>query len=113
MTIPKITVEELVAAAAQAAEAGEQIALIDVREADEWAGGHVAYASHVALGTVPDRLDVFGPDDAEHPTYVICRSGARSLHACEVAAMQGKHVVNVVGGMMAWVQAGHDVTVGN
>jgi rhodanese-related sulfurtransferase len=113
VAIPKITVEELVAVAARAAEADEQIALVDVREPHEWADGHVAYASHVALGTVPDHLNAFGADDAADPTYVICRSGGRSLHACEFAAAHSKHVVNVVGGMMAWSHAGHDVKVGN
>jgi rhodanese-related sulfurtransferase len=110
VSIRKITVEELVAVAA---EAGGPVPLVDVREAHEWADGHVATATHVALGTVPDHLDVFGADDAPEPTYVICRSGGRSLHACEFAAANGKHVVNVVGGMLAWVEAGHDVTVGN
>ncbi len=102
--------EELVAVATAA---GGPVPLVDVREADEWAAGHVATATHVPLGTVPDHLDVFGADDAGEPTYVICRSGGRSFHACEFAAAQGKNVVNVAGGMMAWVQAGHDVKVGN
>ena len=111
MSIQEISVEELVAVAAAAP--GGLVPLIDVREADEWADGHVATATHVALGTVPDHLGAFGADDAAEPTYVICKSGGRSLHACEFAAQHGKHVVNVTGGMMAWIQAGHDVTVGN
>lgn len=110
MAIPKITVEELVALAARA---DKQVALVDVREPDEWTDGHVGYATLVPLGTVPDRLDAFGADGAADPTYVICKSGGRSLHACEFAAAHGKHVVNVVGGMMAWTVAGYDVTVGS
>lgn len=110
MAIPKITVEELAAAVARA---DERVALVDVREPDEWADGHVRDARLVPLGSIPDHLDAFGTDGATDPTYVICKSGGRSLHACEFAAAHGKNVVNVIGGMMAWTAAGHDVTVGN
>ena len=110
MAIQEISVEELVALAA---EADGPVPLVDVRESNEWADGHVGTAIHVALGTVPDHLETFGADGAAEPTYVICRSGGRSLRACEFAAEHGKHVVNVAGGMIAWVQAGHDVSVGN
>lgn len=87
---------------------GPDVRLIDVREPDEWAAGHVPYAELVPLATVPDHLDRF---DAA-PTYVICRSGGRSSAACEFAAAQGLDVVNVVGGMLAWSAAGHDTTSG-
>ena len=40
------------------------------------------------------------------PTYVVCRSGGRSGRACEFAADQGLETVNVVGGMLAWWDAG-------
>jgi rhodanese-related sulfurtransferase len=89
-----ITVRELAAL-------GNDVRLIDVREPDEWADSHIAHAVHVPLGTVPDHLDVF--DGA--PTYVICKSGGRSARACEFAADQGLDVVNVEGGMLAWLDA--------
>jgi rhodanese-related sulfurtransferase len=94
----EITVQELEAL-------GADVRLIDVREPDEWAAGHVAHALHVPLGTVPDRLDAFDGT----PTYVICRSGGRSGRACEFAAAQGHDAVNVAGGMIAWTDAGFDV----
>jgi rhodanese-related sulfurtransferase len=96
-----ITVQELEAL-------GADVRLIDVREPDEWAAGHVAHALHVPLGTVPDRLDAFDGT----PTYVICRSGARSGRACEFAVAQGHDTVNVAGGMIAWADAGFDVVTG-
>ena len=40
------------------------------------------------------------------PTYVVCRSGGRSGRACEFAAGQGLDTINVVGGMLAWAEAG-------
>jgi rhodanese-related sulfurtransferase len=92
----EITVGELLAL-------GDEVKVIDVREPDEWAEGHIPWAIHVPLGTVPDNLDQF--DGA--PTYVVCKSGGRSGRACEFAAAQGLDTVNVVGGMLAWWDAGY------
>ncbi len=87
---------------------GPDAVVIDVREDDEWADGHIAHARHVALGTVPDHLDAF----TGSPTYVICKAGGRSLRACEFAATEGHEVVNVAGGMMAWTDAGFETSNG-
>ncbi len=38
----------------------------------------------------------------DSPTYVICHAGGRSAHACEFLGAQGRDVVNVAGGMLAW-----------
>ncbi len=100
MSIEQIDVETL-------RSLGPDARIIDVREPDEWAGGHIPYAEHVPLRTVPGELARF--DGA--PTYVICRSGGRSMQACEFVASHGHPVVNVAGGMLAWVAAGHE-TVG-
>jgi rhodanese-related sulfurtransferase len=91
----EITVGELLALGASAR-------VIDVREPDEWADGHIPWAIHVPLGTVPDQLDRFDGS----PTYVVCRSGGRSGRACEFAADHGLDTTNVVGGMLAWAEAG-------
>lgn len=87
--------------------------VVDVREPDEYAAGHVPGAIHVPLATVPDRVDAFLGDG---PTYVICRSGGRSMRACEYLAAQGidgLEVVNVAGGTMAWIASGRDVVAGD
>lgn len=105
MAIPEITVNELVALA-------DSIRLVDVREDDEWRESHIPFARHVALGTVPDHLDAFGADGDDQPTYVICKVGGRSMRGCEFAAERGKNVVNVAGGMMAWLDSGFVATSG-
>ena len=87
---------------------GPEVVLIDVREDDEWTDGHVPYARHVKLASLPERLADF--DGA--PTYVICKVGARSLRACEFAAAYGHRVVNVTGGILAWRAAGYDTVAG-
>lgn len=101
MTVVQISVQDLAAL-------GPAARVIDVREPDEWNQGHIAHATLVPLGTVPDNVEQF--DGA--PTYVVCRSGARSGRACEFLAAQGIEVVNVEGGMLAWTAAGYDTTVG-
>lgn len=101
MAIEEISVADLHAL-------GTEVVLIDVREDDEWAESHVPHAVHVPLGTVPDHLERFSGE----PTYVMCKAGGRSLRACEFAAAQGRQVVNVTGGMLAWQDAGYDVQTG-
>jgi rhodanese-related sulfurtransferase len=95
MTVREITVQDLQAL-------GSSARVIDVREPHEWDDVHIAHAELVPLATVPDRVDAF---DGE-PTYVVCRSGNRSGKACEFLGAQGRDVVNVAGGMLAWIAAG-------
>ena len=107
MASPEISVDEL----ATRLESGDPgILLVDVREVDEYHSGHVAGARLVVLGTVPDNVDAFR---GEGPAYVICRSGARSMRACEFLAGHGVQAVNVAGGTMAWQQSGRPVVVGS
>jgi rhodanese-related sulfurtransferase len=87
---------------------GPSARIVDVREPDEWAQGHIAHASLVPLATVPGHIGSF---DGE-PTYIVCRSGARSGQACDFLRGQGRDVVNVAGGMIAWTAAGFDVVSG-
>jgi rhodanese-related sulfurtransferase len=104
MSISEVTVVELAAALAAGAR------VVDVRETDEYVEGHVPGAVHVALGTVPDRVDAFSGDG---PTYVICKSGGRSMRACQFLTEQGVDVVNVAGGTSAWIVSGRAVVDGN
>ncbi|MDX2380826.1 MAG: rhodanese-like domain-containing protein [Acidimicrobiia bacterium] len=82
--------------------------VVDVREPDEWAGGHIGHAEHIPLAELPDRVDRL--DGAT--IYLVCHSGGRSGRACEYAAGLGYDVVNVTGGMTAWSAAGYDVVTG-
>jgi molybdenum cofactor guanylyltransferase len=104
--VQEIDVEQLAARLAEGAR------LIDVRESDEYSAGHVPGAVLVPLGTVPEHLDVFAGEGA---TYVICRTGARSMRACEFVADSTPEVevVNVAGGTMAWITSGRDTVGGD
>jgi rhodanese-related sulfurtransferase len=91
--VPEISVQDLPSDAV----------ILDVREDDEWAAGHVDGATHVPLGEVPARLGELPDAD---PLYIICRSGNRSGRAVAWLGQQGIETVNVAGGMRAWAAAG-------
>jgi len=104
MTVKEVQVAELDAAM----QAGAKV--IDVRETNEYVEGHVPGAVHIALSTVPDHVEAFRGDG---PTYVVCRSGARSMRACEFLVQQGIDVINVAGGTLDWIASGRPVVTGD
>jgi rhodanese-related sulfurtransferase len=77
--------------------------LLDVREADEWAAGHVPGATHIPLGQLGGRTEEL-PQDEE--IYVICRTGMRSARVTQALNGAGWRALNVAGGMRDWVAAG-------
>ncbi len=85
------------------------INLIDVREIDEYEAGHVAGAINIPLSEFASRV-------AELPSetiYMICRSGGRSMQACEFCVDNGmSDVVNIAGGTLGWINAGNEVILG-
>lgn len=86
--------------------AGE-VFLVDVREDAEWQAGRASFATHVPLAEVGDRLDEIREGAAGRPVAFICRSGNRSAQASQTAVDGGiADVINVDGGMGAWVEAG-------
>jgi rhodanese-related sulfurtransferase len=86
--------------AARAARAGEAL-LLDVREHEEWAGGHAPDAVHVPMGEL--RQDTVPRD---RPVLVVCRVGGRSAAVASALAQLDYDVRNVTGGMLAWSAAG-------
>lgn len=103
MTIEEITVDQLAKRLADGAR------VIDVREPAEFEQARLDGSTLIPLATVPQRLDDFRSDD---PVYVICRSGGRSMQACNFLAGQGIDVVNVAGGLMAWIGSARDYISG-
>jgi len=77
--------------------------LIDVRDPEEFAVGHLARSINIPLS----RLEQRGVSDLslprELPTVFICRSGARSLRACALARRGGMALpLQLEGGLLAW-----------
>ena len=78
------------------------LAVLDVREDDEWTAGHIDGALHVPLRELPARLADIPPTQ----TLVVCKVGGRSAQAVAYLAQQGYDVVNLDGGMLDWEAAG-------
>lgn len=78
--------------------------LVDVREADEWAVGHVIGALHLPLSELPERWREL--PDADRTVFV-CRTGGRSRQAADAFTAAGRTgCANLAGGSQAWVAAG-------
>ncbi|HLJ36927.1 MAG TPA: molybdopterin-synthase adenylyltransferase MoeB [Steroidobacteraceae bacterium] len=74
--------------------------LIDVREPWEFDTGHLPQALNIPTSEFAQRL---GELPRAGTTVFICRSGGRSLRACEMALKAGVgKPVNLEGGMLAW-----------
>ena len=90
---------------AQAATlAADGALLLDVREPEEWAAGHIADAVHIPLGSLHG-----GSVPADRPVVAVCRSGNRSSKAAVLLAAAGVDVRNLAGGMKAWAEDGRTV----
>ena len=82
--------------------------LLDVREPDEWQGGHAPGAVLCPMGRVQARIAEL-PRDSE--IVVVCRSGGRSAAVTQSLRALGFDAVNLAGGMCAWAVAGLPVVM--
>lgn len=93
---------------------GEQIDLIDVRTAGEFAGVHASGAHNHPLDRFdPQAVKQARGERADQPMYLICHAGSRAREAAAKCHKAGvDNVVVVSGGTQAWVQAGLPVNRG-
>jgi rhodanese-related sulfurtransferase len=90
----------------QKLEAGEQFRLIDVREGEEYARGHVPGAESLCKGVIERDIEKLVPDP-ETPVVLYCGGGFRSALAAENLQRMGyKKVWSMWGGWRAWMEAG-------
>jgi rhodanese-related sulfurtransferase len=79
---------------------GEQIRLLDVREAGEVALAPFPGALHLPMGEVPSHL---GELDRDAKWVIICHHGIRSAQvAIYLAKMDFQQVMNLIGGIDRW-----------
>lgn len=107
----KIIVEDVSLEELKAGLADGSIALIDVREPNEWEAGRIP-------GATLNALSIFDPAalPAEKPGQRIvlhCRSGRRSITALGLAQAAGRMDIRAhfTGGMLEWAGAGEKVLV--
>ena len=82
-------------------------AVVDVREPEEFANGHVPGTVNLPQADLATRLDEVPRD---RPVFVICQGGFRSLRAAQFLSQRGfSDVVSVKGGTEAWRAAGGEM----
>ena len=101
---PEATLEELDAARAAGAH------IVDVREGDEYAEGHVPGATLMPLGIVPVKAHELPQDTVVH---VVCAGGGRSAQAVDILRKAGVDARSVAGGTNAWIASGRPVETGS
>lgn len=102
--------EDMEVSAFEAVAARPDVAVLDVRTAEEYAAGHLPWASNCDWYAA-DFLDkVSAAYPMGTPLAVYCRSGRRSAEAAAKLARAGYKVYNLLGGYLAWTGAGKGVS---
>ncbi len=84
----------------------DQAKVVDVREPDEFATGHLPDALNIPLSQLSKRLGEL-ESMKEFPLLVYCASGGRSSRACADLSKHGfDKLHNLNGGVSAWQKAG-------
>ncbi len=93
---------------AAAHEAGAVV--LDVRNPDEYSGGHISGAVLIPLDELGSRQDEIPDGD---PLYVVCAMGGRSLNATKALVQAGYPAISVAGGTKGWIEQGRPVVTGS
>jgi rhodanese-related sulfurtransferase len=90
-------------------EGQDPIVLIDVREAHEWASGHLPGAIHLSKGVIERDIEkkITNP---ETPLVVYCSGGFRcALVADNLQQMGYTKVYSLDHGLQGWLDAGYSI----
>lgn len=72
----------------------------------EYKQGHIKGSRLLPLDEIDQWADTL---DKEKVYLINCRSGGRSGMACQVLEGKGYETINVMGGIMDWVEEGYPV----
>jgi rhodanese-related sulfurtransferase len=87
-------------------DAGEKFVLVDVREDNEWAAGHLPGAVHLGKGIIERDIEKAVPDTGAK-LILYCGGGFRSALAADNLQKMGyTNVESMDGGWKGWVGAG-------
>ena len=85
----------------------ENVQILDVRGATEYAAGHIEGAENVFVGTIQDNLDKISK---EKQVVIHCQSGDRSAIAYSILVKNGfENIKNFSGGMKEWLETNEKV----
>ena len=89
--------------------AGKVPVLVDVRNPDEYASGHIPGTVNIPLPQFAQRADELS-EYKDGAVYMVCQRGGRSAKAGQHLESLGYDgVVNVDGGTAGWAAAGFDL----
>jgi molybdopterin/thiamine biosynthesis adenylyltransferase/rhodanese-related sulfurtransferase len=90
----------------------EGVVLVDVREAEEYAGGHLPGAKHVPRSYLETRIEGVVPDRSAQ-VILYCQSGNRSAYGARtlIEDLGYEHVRSMTGGITLWKDRGYEVVV--
>jgi molybdopterin/thiamine biosynthesis adenylyltransferase/rhodanese-related sulfurtransferase len=90
----------------------EGATLIDVRETEEYAAGHLPGAKHVPRSYLESRIEGVVPDRSTQ-VILYCASGNRSAYGARTLAdeLGYEHVRSMTGGITLWKDRGYEVDV--
>lgn len=98
--------ETNVAAVKQRLDAGEKFTIVDVREDNEWAKGHIPDAVHMGRGVIERDIEQKIPD-TNAKLILYCGGGFRSaLVADNLQKMGYRNAESMDGGWRGWLAAG-------
>src|SRR2546421_9181844 len=105
----KSRIEEVDPAVARE-QASNGAVVVDVREPEEWAAGHIPGAKHVPKSYLESRIEGAVPDRSQH-VILYCASGNRSAWATRTLTedLGYEHVENMSGGFTLWKDRGYEV----
>jgi rhodanese-related sulfurtransferase len=87
-------------------DAGEKFLLVDTREDNEWANGHLPGAVHMSRGIIERDIEA-QVSDINTKLILYCGGGFRSVLVAENLQKMGYHnVESMDGGWKGWLQAG-------
>ena len=87
-------------------DAGEKLILVDVREDNEWAKGHLPGAVHLGRGIIERDIEQTVPDP-NAKLILYCGGGFRSALVAENLQKMGyTNVESMDGGWKGWLDAG-------
>jgi sulfur-carrier protein adenylyltransferase/sulfurtransferase len=91
---------------------GNGAVLIDVRENEEFAAGHIPGAVHVPRSYLESRIEGAAPDHDAH-VILYCQSGNRSAWAAHTLRelLGYENVESMTGGITLWKDRGYEVDV--
>ena len=90
----------------QRLDSGKDFHLLDVREENEWAKGHLPRARHLSKGIIERDIETAIPDHRA-PIVLYCGGGFRSALAADNLQKMGyTDVTSMDGGWRAWTEAG-------